>query len=282
MNSHSLVISLGLLHSLSLFGVTGFYLFAAYRRSGSPYRKKQLKHALAGLTVIVAVSASFFLVAFILYCQSSIWGTSARRQSHPDRSRDRDGDHRLRDEHLRHVHPAGKDTGCALRPAAAPGAGPRAQRSNRDVHAYTASALGVAKEALEDRTIDDFIDPKGPPWTETLRVFEKTSTLPDHQITLCLPAGGWRVYLVALYSLGEQYLMVGKDIGEIVEQERRLRAELFQKNVENRILQDQFYQAQKMEAIGRLAGGVAHDFNNMLSVVLPSCDLLSPNLLEGR
>jgi len=50
---------------------------------------------------------------------------------------------------------------------------------------------------------------------------------------------------------------------------------------ENRLLEAQFRQAQKLEAVGRLAGGVAHDFNNMLGVIIGYGDILQTQVPPG-
>jgi signal transduction histidine kinase len=64
---------------------------------------------------------------------------------------------------------------------------------------------------------------------------------------------------------------------------RQKGALLYVRNVTSeRRLQQQLFQAQKMESIGQLAGGVAHDFNNILQAILGFAEVLAAELPEGE
>src|SRR6185369_14203717 len=61
----------------------------------------------------------------------------------------------------------------------------------------------------------------------------------------------------------------------VAERERADAIEALQ-NTEKQLLQ-----SQKLEAVGRLAGGISHDFNNLLTVILGYSDIMKRNLPEG-
>lgn len=71
-------------------------------------------------------------------------------------------------------------------------------------------------------------------------------------------------------------LLVGELSAIISDRRRRAREEM-----ERETLREQLEQAQKMEAIGTLAGGMAHDFNNTLAVIMGSAEMAHRMLTKG-
>jgi PAS domain S-box-containing protein len=97
-------------------------------------------------------------------------------------------------------------------------------------------------------------------------------------------AEGWRrrkdgsrfwasVVVDAIYDEGELigFAKITRDLSERREAQKQLEA-----------AREQLFQAQKMEAIGQLTGGLAHDFNNLLAGIVGCLELLRTRLAQGR
>ncbi|MGB3221403.1 MAG: response regulator [Desulforhopalus sp.] len=150
--------------------------------------------------------------------------------------------------------------------------------SQRYVSPATERITGFPVAELEGRSLETLIHPDDmkdvrTAWKEAVEHPDKTVTIQYrhiHKIQKWVPFEATAQSFLHEPSINGVIASV-RDITE------RKRAE-----EENKKLQEQLTQAQKMEFVGRLAGGVAHDFNNMLGVILGRAEMALEQLYPNQ
>lgn len=133
---------------------------------------------------------------------------------------------------------------------------------------------------LQEQSVEDFI---GKPWID-LFCEEEGRKFKENVMPILDESGSWRgmVSLVkpdgtpAQIEMAFQRLEGDGTVGTARDMTEKIKSEH-----EKRDIQAQLYQAQKMEAIGRLAGGIAHDFNNILASMNGYAEFLKEDLDEN-
>jgi len=145
---------------------------------------------------------------------------------------------------------------------------------------YASSAattlFGVKRSQLIGRRNRDFVHPDDLEMHASgMSQVRNGQPLEPHIIRLLRPDGCVRWVEVAVTNLLDDPAIAGVVTNLRDVTERTLAAEAL------RATEHQLRQAQKMEAVGRLAGGIAHDFNNLLSVIVSYAEMLQEDLAVG-